>query len=91
MNDDEYQEYLNEQFFEYEQKTSMTKAEHNALRRWVHSGHNVYEAPGSRYYPDGGMPEGSFLSVYREDARISRILKGKTEKEKAAWLWGNLT
>ena len=80
------QKYLEEQLAEYEQETKMSKKERRTLRDWVASGHSVYESPGSRYHCDGGLPEQDFLDVYREDAEIDKILKGKTNREKAKWV-----
>ena len=61
----------------------MTPAEKRALRRWVASGHSVYESPGSRYICDLGM---DFLDVYRADHEIAAAIRGKTKAEKEAYI-----
>jgi len=68
---------------EYERKHSMTPAEKRAVRKWVASGHSVYESPGSRYVCDLGM---DFLSVWRTDHEIAAAIRGKTKEEAAAFI-----
>jgi len=80
--------YLNARELEaYEHKVSMTSGEKRALRRWVASGHSVYEHPDSKYIClYGASPELDFLSVYRMDKELEQELKGKSEAEQEAYL-----
>ncbi|MCD7711330.1 MAG: hypothetical protein LUJ25_01055 [Firmicutes bacterium] len=84
---DEIRELNQQELAEYEAKTQMTPAEKRALRKWVASGHSVYEHPGSKYVCLAGVcPPPDFLSVYRMDREFKQALKGKTRKEKDAYL-----
>lgn len=67
------------EFTDYVSRTPMSSREERALRKWVSSGHSVYENPGSRYYPHPYIPW-DFLSVYREDRAIAKHLRGKLPK-----------
>ena len=72
---------------EYEAKYLMTPAEKRALRKWVASGHSVYEHPGSRYIClFGAYPPRDFLDVYRMDREIKQALKGKSRIEREQYL-----
>lgn len=72
---------------EYEEKYPMTPAEKRALRKWVASGHSVYEHPGSRYIClYGAYPPRDFLDVYRMDREIKQDLKGKSRAERERYL-----
>ena len=42
-------DHLENEYWPYVAKTSMTTKERRALRKWVRSGHSVYESPGSEY------------------------------------------
>lgn len=79
------QEFLWEQFDEYISRNAVTPYERRLLRTWVSGGHSVYENPGSRYLMDVYPPQ-DFLETYREDKRITQLLKGKTEEEKRRFL-----
>ena len=71
----------------YEQETPMTPYEKRALRRWVISGHSVYETPPSRYaciYPSQPAPD--FLDVYRTDKELDKATKGMSDEERIAYL-----
>lgn len=84
---EEIRELNQQELAEYEAKTKMTPAEKRALRKWVASGHSVNEHPGSRYVCLAGVyPPPDFLSVYRMDRELRQALKGKTKKEKEAYL-----
>lgn len=74
-----------EEYNSYIQENQMTPYERKVLRKWVASGHSVYQSPGSKYYCDPS-PMGDFLDTYRADRYISRELRGKTKVEKDAWL-----
>ncbi len=82
----EKQRYLEEELAAFELKNSMTGPERRALRKWVRSGHSVYESPGSRYCLNSALPVQDFLDVYRQDHEIDRELKGKTRAEQTEWL-----
>ena len=72
---------------EYEAKHPMTPAEKQALRKWVASGHSVYEAPGSPYIClYGAYPPRDYLDVYRMDREIKQSLKGKSAEERERYL-----
>lgn len=76
--------YLNAMELEkFEQRTLMTPAEKRALRKWVMSGHSIWENPGSQYFCDLGL---SFLEVYRADHEIKAAIRGKTPAEKEAYI-----
>lgn len=72
---------------DYEAKYPMTPAEKRALRKWVASGHSVYENPGSRYIClYGACPPRDFLDVYRMDREIKQDLRGKSRAERERYL-----
>lgn len=84
---EEIQEMYQEELEKFESVTPMTPAEKRALRKWVASGHSINDNPGSRYVCLGGItPPPDFLSVYRMDRELRQALKGKTKKEKEAYL-----
>ena len=67
----------------FERKTPMTPAEKRALRKWVKSGHSIWDNPGSKYICDLGL---NFLEVYRADHEIAAAIRGKTPDEKEAYI-----
>ena len=72
---------------EYEAKHPMTPAEKRALRKWVASGHSVYEHPESRYIClYGAYPPRDYLDVYRMDREIMQDLRGKSRAERERYL-----
>lgn len=79
------QEFLWEQFDEYISKNVITSYERKLLRKWVSDGYSVYENPGSKYLMDSYPPQ-DFLEVYREDKKITELLKNKTPEEKEDFL-----
>lgn len=84
---EEIQLLNNRELEEYEAKYPMTPAEKRALRRWVSSGHSVYEHPESRYIClYGAYPPRDFLDVYRMDREIKQAIKGKSPAEKERYL-----
>ena len=65
----------------------MTPYEKRALRKWVASGHNPLEHPGSRYIClAGAYPPPDFLSVYRMDRELKQAMTGMTKAERTAYL-----
>ncbi len=69
------------------QSYPMTPAEKRALRKWVASGHCVYDHPESRYIClFGAYPPRDFLDVYRMDREIMQALKGKSRAERERYL-----
>lgn len=84
---EEIQEYNRQVLQEYEERVSMTPYEKRALRKWVASGHNPLEHPGSRYIClAGAYPPPDFLSVYRMDRELKQAMKGMTKAERTAYL-----
>ena len=67
---------------DYEQNVPMTSHENQALRRWVLSGHSVYEAPASRYACLCGEWPTDFLDVYRLDKELDGAVQGKNAIER---------
>lgn len=85
--EEELQDWNQRELLNYEAKVPMTPAEKRVLRKWVGSGHSVYENPDSRYIClNGAWPPPDFLSVYRMDKEIRKALKGKTKAERMAYL-----
>lgn len=83
----EIQEYNQQVLLEYEENVPMTPYEKRALRKWVASGHNPLEHPGSRYVCLIGVdPPPDFLSVYRMDRELKQAIKGMTKAERIAYL-----
>ena len=85
--EEEIQLHNTRELEEYEAKHPMTPAEKQALRKWVASGHSVYEAPGSPYIClYGAYPPRDYLDVYRMDREIKQSLKGKSAEERERYL-----
>ena len=87
LTEEEIQLHYTKELKEYEAKHPMTPAEKRALRKWVSSGHSVYENPGSHYiYLCGAYPPRDFLDVYRMDREIKQELRGKSMAEREQYL-----
>lgn len=71
---------------DYEQNVPMTPDEKQALRRWVLSGHRVYEAPASKYACLCGEWPADFLDVYRLDKELDAAVQGKSAAEREIYL-----
>lgn len=71
---------------DYEQNVPMTSNEKQALRRWVLSGHSVYEAPASKYASLCGEWPTDFLDVYRLDKELDAAVQGKNAIEREIYL-----
>lgn len=71
---------------DYEQNVPMTSNEKQALRRWVLSGHSVYEAPVSKYACLCGEWPTDFLDVYRLDKELDAAVQGKNAIEREIYL-----
>lgn len=86
--DQETESWVRQQELEaYESSTPMDDDERQALRRWVASGHGIYEHPGSRHVClIGAYPPPSFLDVYRMDRELDSATQGMTEKERTAYV-----
>lgn len=85
MNEEEKQDYRWEQYNSYIRTYRTTPKERKLLRRWVASGHSVYENPGSRYICDQ-YPPLDYLDVYRQDQEIKAALEGKSPAEAELYL-----
>lgn len=85
MSEDEKQEYRWEQYNNYIRTYRTTPKERKLLRRWVASGHSVYETPGSRYICDQYPPQ-DYLDAYRQDQKIKAALEGKSVEEAELYL-----
>lgn len=85
MSEEEKQDYRWEQYNSYIRTNRTTPKERKALRKWVASGHSVYENPGSRYICDQYPPQ-DYLEVYRQDREIKAALAGKSAAEAELYL-----
>lgn len=84
---EEIQQMEQQELENYEARVLMTPSERRALRKWVASGHSVYENPGSRYLCiSSGDADYDYLSVYRIDHEIRCELRGKTPAERESYL-----
>lgn len=81
------QDFLNGELERYEENVHMTPGEKRAVRKWVSSGHSVFERPASKYICSWCMPqEYDFLDVYRMDKELDAATKGMGKAEKTAYL-----
>ena len=72
------QDYLEKQYKEYIEKTTMTDKERNALKEWVMDGNSPYDNPMG-LWKDSFHPV-EFLEVYRDEEYIEEHTKA------AMWL-----
>ena len=68
----------------YEGRNLMSAGERQAARRWVKSGHSIYEPCVSKYLPD--REDQDFLDVYRQNKEIETAIRGMTPLEVEAYL-----
>ena len=68
----------------YEARNPMSAGERRAARRWVKSGHSIYEPCVSKYLPD--REDQDFLDVYRQNKEIEAAIRGMTPLEAEAYL-----
>lgn len=74
---DQYYLYnkLEDEYWPYVAKTPMTTRERRALRRWVRTGHSVYQSPPSCYLGESSTPV-PFLETYRMDEAFRKEMRG---------------
>ncbi len=70
----------------YEEEVPMTYYEKTLLRKWVMSGHNPRENPGSKYLCMTGSEPMDFLDVYRMDREIQKDMKGMNKAQRIEYL-----
>jgi len=68
----------------YEDRHPMTPGERRAARRWVKSGHSIYEPCVSKYLPD--REDQDFLDVYRQNKEIENAIRGMSPREVETYL-----
>ena len=74
------QDYLEKQYKEYIEKTTMTDKERNALKEWVMDGNSPYDNPMG-LWKDSFHPV-EFLEVYRDEEYIEEHTKGMAAEDR---------
>ena len=74
------QDYLEKQYKEYTEKTTMTDKERYALKEWVMDGNCPYDNPMGLWKDSFHTVE--FLEVYRDEEYIEEHTKGMTAEDR---------
>ena len=92
---DQYYLYnrLEDEYWPYVARTPMTTKERRALRKWVRTGHSVYESPASQFLGESATPS-PVLDTYRMDEDFRKETHGMTPERRRKYMeevtgWAN--